>query len=290
MQIANELFGIMPTDRRHPRLWTRMLDTYLLMQHQVDIQIGYVLSALSSSPFADDTIVVFTSDHGEYGGAHGMRGKGFAFYDEGIRVPLVVHDPTGGWNQAPRVPRTQLLSSVDLAPLLLTLATGGSDWRGDATYAQIASRPDAAAICRDPSAPGRAYLAHATDEPGTSSAVPSPQQVKPAPFHITGVRTPHGKIARYAFWKDGGMEIDESRPVQWEAYDYATREGRLEVDNVYGKRADRALVRRLSALLEHAVADEIQAPLPAPLQPVQQQAYVEWFSQPPVEFTRATDN
>ena len=99
-QIENESFGLMPAGREHPRLWTKMLDTYLLMQSQVDVQIGLVLDALDASPFADDTIVVFVSDHGEYGGAHGMRGKGFAFYDEGVRVPLIVKDPTGGWTQA----------------------------------------------------------------------------------------------------------------------------------------------------------------------------------------------
>lgn len=293
-QIANELFGEMPTTRRTPRLWTKMLDTYLLMQRELDVQIDLVLSALAKSPFADDTIVVFTSDHGEYGGAHGMRGKGFAFYDEGCRVPLIVKDPTGGWTRAAGRDRKQLVASVDLAGLMLTLATGGDDWRGNSTYAQIAGRTDVAAILRDPSAPGRAYIAHATDEPGTSSAVPSPQQVAPAPFHITGVRTPHGKIARYAFWKDGSTTIDESRPVQWEAYNYATPTGRLEVDNVYDKRgssaSDKALVRRLSKLLDKAMAEEIQAPVPPALQPVQQQAYTDWFSQPPSEFTRATDN
>ena len=290
MQIANELFGVMPDNRHAPRLWTRMLDTYLLMQSEVDLQVGYVLSALAKSPFADDTVVVFTSDHGEYAGAHGMRGKGFAFYDEGVRVPLIVKDPTGGWTQATGTPRQQLLSSVDLAALLLTLATGGDGWRGDGAYAQIAGRADIAAICRDPSAPGRPYIAHATDEPGTSTAVPTSQQVKPAPSHIVGVRTPHGKIARYAYWQSGGTGIDTSQPVQWEAYDYRTRAGRLEVDNVYGRRADRALVRRLSSLLESAEEQEIQGALPPALQPIQQQAYADWFAQPPSEFTRATDN
>jgi hypothetical protein len=293
-QIANELFGEVPTNRHTPRLWTKLLDTYLLVQHLVDIEINHVLTALNKSPFADNTIVVFTSDHGEYGGAHGMRGKGFAFYDEGCRVPLIVKDPTGAWTPQAGAERRQLLSSVDLAPLMLTLATGGSAWRGDSSYTQIASRPDIAAICQNASTPGRAYIAHATDEPGTSPAVPSPQQVKPAPFHITGVRTPHGKIGRYAFWKDGGTTIDESQPVHWEAYNYATRDGRLEVDNIYDRKgassSDKALVRRLSALLDKAMTEEIQAPLPTPLQSVQQQAYVDWFSQPPGIFTRETDN
>jgi hypothetical protein len=49
-------------------------------------------------------------------------------------------------------------------------------------------------------------------------------------------------------------------------------------------------VRRLSSLLDKAMAEEIQAPLPSPLQSIQQQAYVDWFSQPPGVFTRETDN
>ena len=54
-QISNELFGPMPAGRENPRLWTKMLDTYLLMQNQVDIQVGLVLDALEASPFADNT-------------------------------------------------------------------------------------------------------------------------------------------------------------------------------------------------------------------------------------------
>lgn len=293
-QIENELFGLMPDNRRRQHLWTKMLDTYLLMQTQVDIQIGLVLDALEASPFADDTIVVLTSDHGEYAGAHGMRGKGFAFYDEGVRVPLIVKDPTGGWTKAPRIDRKQLLSSVDLAPLLLTLATGADDWRGDSSYAHLAGRADVAGILQNPEAPGRAYIAHATDEPGTTSQIPTTQQLNPAPNHITGVRTAHGKLARYAFWKDGGNAIDESEPVHHEAYDYAFADGRREVDNVYDRRgvsrSDKALVKRLEALLDRAMEEEIQAPLPPALQPVQQQAYADWFSQPPGEFAWRTDN
>jgi arylsulfatase A-like enzyme len=293
-QIENELFGFMPDDRSRQRLWTKMLDTYLLMHQQVDVQLSLVLKALAQSPWAHNTVVIFTSDHGEYAGAHGMRGKGFGFYEEGVRVPLVVKDPSGTWTKAIRQDRKQLASSADLAALMLTIATGGNDWRGDSDYAQIASRADIASILRDPEAPGRAYVAYATDEPGTTSQIPTTQQLKPAPNHITGVRTPHGKFARYAFWKDGGNQIDESRPVQYEAYDYGTRNGRRELDNVYRRRRvhrhDRALVRRLESLLDKAMEEEIQATLPAGLQPVQDQAYQDWFSQPPGEFTWRTDN
>ena len=293
-QIENQLFGVMPDDRRRQRLWTKMLDTYLLMHTQVDIQLSLVMKALAQSPFARDTIVILTSDHGEYAGAHGMRGKGFGFYEEGVRVPLIVKDPTRTWTKAIGRDRTQLASSVDLAALMLTIATGSDDWRGDSAYAHLARRADLARILRDPEAPGRPYIAYATDEPGTTSLIPTAQQVKPAPNHITGVRTARGKYARYAFWKDGGNQVDESREVQVEAYDYATRDGRRELDNLVRRRGvhrhDRAFVRRMENLLDQAMAEEIQAPLPAGLQPVQQQAYADWFSQPPGEFTWRTDN
>jgi arylsulfatase A-like enzyme len=293
-QIENEIFGVMPQDGTPKRTWTKLLDTYLDVQRAADIQISLVLKALAKSPYADDTIVIFCSDHGEYGGAHGMRGKGFAFYDEGARVPLIVKDPTGTWTKSTKVGRGQLVESVDLAALILTLGTGGDDWRGDSTYAQIAGRADIAAILADPEAKGRPYIAHATDEPGTSSLLPTTQQLDPAANHITAVRTTEGKLARYAYWKDGTMDIDESKPIQYEAYDYATESGRLELDNIYGKRGagagDKALVKSLAKLLDTAMQDEIEQPLPAPLQPVQTQALAEWFSQPPGEFTKKTDN
>jgi arylsulfatase A-like enzyme len=293
-QIENELFGPMPPNGTPERMWTKMLDTYLVLQREVDIQIGLVLSALAASPYADDTIVVFCSDHGEYGGAHGMRGKGFAFYDEGARVPLVVKDPTGSWTTATNVNRTQLVESVDLAALMLTLGTGNNDWRGDSTYAQIAGRADIAAILGNPRAAGRPYIAHATDEPGTSSLVPTAQQLDPAANHITGVRTPHGKFARYAFWKDGTLDIDASKTIQYEAYNYATRRGRMEIDNVYDRKGtsaeDKALVKRLDKLLDVAMETEIQQPMPPALATAQSEAMTAWFTQPPGEFFRGTDN
>ncbi len=71
--------------------WARNLDMYLWLQQQVDSQIGRVLDELAStSGHRPQYVVVFTSDHGEYGGSHGLRGKGAAAYDEAIRVPLFI--------------------------------------------------------------------------------------------------------------------------------------------------------------------------------------------------------
>ena len=70
-------------------------------------------------------------------------------------MPLLVTDPRGKLTSAPERERTQLTSSVDVAPLLLSIASGSSDWRGERRYAHLAQRLDLASILADPNAPGR---------------------------------------------------------------------------------------------------------------------------------------
>ncbi len=106
-------------------IWLSFLDLYMKLQREVDRHIGSVLATLQSRPgVAENTVIVFTSDHGEYGASHGLRGKGGGAYEEAIRVPLIVKDPRGKLTSAPETVRNQLTSSVDLAPLLLTIASG----------------------------------------------------------------------------------------------------------------------------------------------------------------------
>ncbi len=105
------------------RKWLEFIDLYVKLQREVDGHIGGVLDALESQPdVAANTVIVFTSDHGEYGASHGLRGKGAGAYEEALRVPLIVKDPRGVLTTAPQQARTQLSSSVDVAPLLLTIA------------------------------------------------------------------------------------------------------------------------------------------------------------------------
>lgn len=82
----------------------------------IDDQVGRVLDALDASPHAANTIVVFTSDHGDMAGGHGMAWKSTqAFYDEIARVPLIIALP--GSRQSGR--SAAECSLVDLAPTLL---------------------------------------------------------------------------------------------------------------------------------------------------------------------------
>ncbi len=59
----------------------------------LDAQIGRVLAALEEHGLSDDTIVVYTSDHGDTCGGHGMVDKHYIMYDDVQRVPLIVRGP-----------------------------------------------------------------------------------------------------------------------------------------------------------------------------------------------------
>jgi len=62
-------------------------------QRDVDAHVSTVLDALEATGQLDRTIVVYTADHGELGGAHGTRQKGCFVYRENLHVPLVVAHP-----------------------------------------------------------------------------------------------------------------------------------------------------------------------------------------------------
>jgi arylsulfatase A-like enzyme len=78
--------------------WKRGLDSYIQTMQIVDNDIGGLLDAFHSLPkdVVENTIIVFTSDHGEYSGAHGMmQGKMATVYEEAWHIPIIVVDPSG---------------------------------------------------------------------------------------------------------------------------------------------------------------------------------------------------
>jgi len=89
---------------------------YYAMIEQIDTHVGRMLDALEKSGQRENTIVIFTSDHGEMLGDHGIVMKGPYFYECGIRVPLIVSWP--GHFESDLV-NDALVELVDLAPTLL---------------------------------------------------------------------------------------------------------------------------------------------------------------------------
>jgi N-acetylglucosamine-6-sulfatase len=85
----------------------------------VDDSLGRILGALEKAGALDNTIVVFTSDHGYFYGEHGLNEERRLAYEETIRIPLVVRYP-------PRVSAgaiaPEMVLTIDLAPTLVELA------------------------------------------------------------------------------------------------------------------------------------------------------------------------
>ncbi len=82
----------------------------------VDEAVGRLLDLLETLGLADDTLVVFTSDHGLHWGEHWLGTK-FTSYEEAIRVPLLMRGPGVEAGE-----REQMVAGIDLAPTLLQLA------------------------------------------------------------------------------------------------------------------------------------------------------------------------
>ncbi|RIK39717.1 MAG: hypothetical protein DCC55_17255 [Chloroflexi bacterium] len=65
---------------------------YAALVHQIDHEVGAILATLDEMGLAENTVVLFASDHGDYLGDHNLIGKG-SFFETSIHVPLIVHEP-----------------------------------------------------------------------------------------------------------------------------------------------------------------------------------------------------
>lgn len=72
--------------------WRRHRWAYARLTERVDAQIGRVLDALRAGGHADNTVVIFTSDHGDHDSSHKLEHKTM-FYEEACRIPLIVSQP-----------------------------------------------------------------------------------------------------------------------------------------------------------------------------------------------------
>ena len=97
--------------------WRRVSACYWATISFLDTEVGRLLSALRDTGRYDDTLIVFTSDHGDMLGGHGLATKGVGTaYEEVYNVPLIVKPPAGGRG---REDGRTLASLVDLGPTIL---------------------------------------------------------------------------------------------------------------------------------------------------------------------------
>lgn len=99
--------------------WRRYIYAYYRIMEDVDRQVGQVLQALRQTGQEENTIIVFTSDHGEGLASHRWTGK-MMYYEEEAAVPLIISlkgvVPTG------RIDRKHLVSALDVLPTICDYA------------------------------------------------------------------------------------------------------------------------------------------------------------------------
>jgi len=110
-------------------------ELYYGLTEWVDEEIGKVLQTLADSEFADNTVVIYTTDHGENMGEHGLWWKN-CMYEHAARVPLIVSWPAR-WKEPQR--RTEACSLVDVVATIAELAGAKtpSDWDGDSMLQRL---------------------------------------------------------------------------------------------------------------------------------------------------------
>lgn len=97
-----------------PQLIPYMMSNYFGLVTQIDNWVGEILRTLDETGLRDNTIIIFTSDHGEMLGSHGMQGKA-AFYEESARIPLIINFP--GKIKSAVIDR--YVSLIDLFPTIM---------------------------------------------------------------------------------------------------------------------------------------------------------------------------
>ncbi len=91
---------------------------YMGLVAQLDHHFGRLYDALSDLGRLRDTLIVFTSDHGEFAGDRGL-GEKELFYDEIVRVPLIVRDPDPRADATRGAAEQRLVEAIDLVPTIL---------------------------------------------------------------------------------------------------------------------------------------------------------------------------
>jgi arylsulfatase len=163
--------GAIPADRKD--MWTVFYNYYLNTIRDSDGSIQQIVDAMDQLNLWRDTVVVFTSDHGEMGGAHGgLKGKGPFSYEENAHVPLIIAHPAANGGST----CSALTSHLDLLP----------------TFAALTGLPDAKRRQAVKALPGHDFSALLVDPANASVTAVRPAVL----FNYVGPSTVDGDFLR----------------------------------------------------------------------------------------------
>ena len=102
----------------------KVIPAYMGLVRQCDDQLGRLIDRLDATGRLRDTMIVLTSDHGDYLGDHWLGEKDL-FHDASVRIPLIVYDPRKEADATRGTACNALVEAIDLAPTFVE-AAGGS--------------------------------------------------------------------------------------------------------------------------------------------------------------------
>lgn len=103
-----------------PQLYQDSLKGYYRLVSGIDSAVASIRETLNERGLSENTIIVYSADHGIFNGEHGLAGKWYA-HEESIRIPLIIYDPR--LPEASRAKRkTAMTLNIDLHPTLLEMA------------------------------------------------------------------------------------------------------------------------------------------------------------------------
>ena len=181
--------------------WLRGLDYYAWLHAELDASLVRLLDALDEMGLYDDTVIAYTSDHGDACGSHRLRAKLPCVYDEEMGVPLIVKAPG-----APVGQRTQALAThVDLAATIAAL--GGADPAGETTL----SGRDLSPVLADPAATVRDFVLFSQDSAQS-------ELIRNTRYALRGFFDGDTKYARY-YGIGGGIRRDGTIDERGKVFD-----------------------------------------------------------------------
>jgi arylsulfatase A-like enzyme len=96
----------------------KVIPTYMGLITQIDDQMGVLMEFLEQRGLLDTTLIVFTSDHGDYLGDHWMGEKDL-FHDQSAKIPLIIIDPSKAADDTRGTVCDALVEAIDLAPTFI---------------------------------------------------------------------------------------------------------------------------------------------------------------------------
>ena len=144
-EFADARSGLVGRVPNEDNRWQRLNNYYLNCIQSVDQHVLNILNELDTLGLSDNTIVIFTADHGELAGAHGISGKGATAYREQNNVPFIVSHPEMKGNVSCKA----VTSHLDIAPTLVSLA-GGDPGKNDSLrgsdFSSVLTNPESARV------------------------------------------------------------------------------------------------------------------------------------------------